>query len=88
VVLFQLQLDKHPSPPGPVVVWMKISPQESSIKFENQKWLLEGVVLRRESGSVNTARSKTLTMGQIVKYAVFRCDDPGSLEEPIIVSHL
>ena len=70
----QLQLDHHPSPPGPVVViWMKRSPQKSSIKYESQKWLPE-VALRRGSGSANTARLKTLTMGRIVKSAGFRCD--------------
>ena len=56
---------------------MKISPQKFSIKSENRKLLLEEVMLRRGSGSVDTARSKTLTMGRIVKFVVFRCDRLG-----------
>jgi hypothetical protein len=60
---------------------MRISLQKYSIKYESQKWLQEGVASRRGSGSVNTALSKTLTMGQTVRSAVFHCNDPGNLGE-------
>jgi hypothetical protein len=57
---------------------MKISLQRSSIKYESRKRVREGVASRQGSGSVNTVLSKTLTMGRIVKSAVFRCDDLGN----------
>ena len=37
--------------------------------------------VHRGSGSANTALSKTLTMGQTVRSAVFHCDDLGNLGE-------
>ena len=87
MLLLQLQPDQHPFPSGPVAVWMKRSLLKYSIKYESQKWPLE--VLRRGSGSVNTARSKTPTTGLIVKSAISHCDDdPRSLQGTIIVSNL
>ena len=77
MLLSQLQFNTRPSPPVPVVVWMKIYLQKSSIKYESQKWPPEAV-LRRGSGSVNTALSKTLTRGRTVKSVVFHCNDFGS----------
>jgi hypothetical protein len=79
ILPFQLQFDQRPSPPGPAVVWMRISLQESSIKYESQKWVREGVASRQGSRSVNTAPLKTLTMGRIVGSAVFHCDGPRDL---------
>ena len=81
VTSVQLQFDQRPSPPGPVVVWMRISLQGSPIKYESQKWVREGMASRQGPGSVNTALSKTLTLGQIVRSVVFHCDDPGNLGE-------
>ena len=75
-LLLQLQSNQRPSPPGLVAVWTRRSLLKYSIKYESQKWRLEGVVLRQGSGSANTVRSKTLTTGRIVRSAVFHCDDP------------
>ena len=77
MVLLQPRSDRHHFLLGLVVVWMKISLRKFSIKYDSQKWLLGGVTFCRTLGSVGTARSKTLTMGRIVKSAVFRCDKPG-----------
>lgn len=82
ILLFKLPFDRHPSPLGQAVAWMKISLQKSLIKYENRKWLL-GAGLRRGSGSVSTVRLRTLTTGRIARSAVFRCDKPRCLEQRI-----
>ena len=60
---------------------MRIFLQKSSIEYKSQRWLWEGVAPRRGSELVNHALSRTLTMGQIAKSAVFHCENPGSLGE-------
>ena len=87
LLLFQPQLSQNLFPPGPVV-WMKRSLRKSSIKYESQKWHLVRVVLRQGSGSVSTARLKTLTTGRIVKSVVSHCDDPVGLEESTAVNNV